>query len=380
MADLNSKPSPPKASLPRFQSLSSLTSPLSPDPAGVGPQSSRSRLRHDSQPVFPLSFHPASTRSAVPPLLDPPKHSTRSNGSVKAYAACTSCGLVRTYNEDRVSIVLNITQNSAAESPAWPSCSFFGVFDGHGGTACADFLRDSLHQYIVRSRYFPHSPKEALLDGFRVAESEFLQKACSAKPLDRSGSCAIVVLVVGSVCYVANLGDSRALMASSAGNKIYPLSKDHKPQAEDELKRIIENGGKIYQSVTQNNGSPVLGPYRVFPGRLSVSRTFGDAEAKVAVYGGNCNVLSAVPDVKAFQIHEEYEFIVLGSDGVFDKMTNREVVQSAVAGIVEGKKKNLHEMCAGAAENVMRMAMIRRSLDNVTVVVVGLEGMSKFLN
>ena len=31
----------------------------------------------------------------------------------------------------------------------------------------------------------------------------------------------------------------------------------------------------------------VLGPHRVYPGRLSVSRTFGDIEAKRVKYGGN---------------------------------------------------------------------------------------------
>jgi protein phosphatase 2C family protein 2/3 len=31
----------------------------------------------------------------------------------------------------------------------------------------------------------------------------------------------------------------------------------------------------------------VVGPLRVLPGRLSVSRTFGDAEAKLIKTGGN---------------------------------------------------------------------------------------------
>jgi len=32
--------------------------------------------------------------------------------------------------------------------------------------------------------------------------------------------------------------------------------------------------------------NPFVGPYRVFPGRLSVCRTFGDVEAKLAILGG----------------------------------------------------------------------------------------------
>jgi serine/threonine protein phosphatase PrpC len=48
------------------------------------------------------------------------------------------------------------------------------------------------------------------------------------------------------MCYVANVGDSRALMSCDAGEKIYVLSDDHKPMAKVETQRIIENGGRIY--------------------------------------------------------------------------------------------------------------------------------------
>lgn len=65
--------------------------------------------------------------------------------------------------------------------------------------------------------------------------------------LDKSGSCAVVVLIVDDICYVANVGDSRAVLSCEGGDKIFPLSKDHKPGMEEEQKRIISNGGKIYQ-------------------------------------------------------------------------------------------------------------------------------------
>ena len=299
----------------------------------------------------------------------------KENGTVKGYAACTNQGLVRNYNEDRVSIILNITQPPRSSGEAWPRCSFFGVFDGHGGSACADFLRDNLHQYIVRTRYFPFQPKEAIFEGFETAEKEFLERAEKSCPVDKSGSCAIVVLIVGDICYAVNLGDSRAVMSSEAGGKIYPLSKDHKPFAEEEMKRIVANGGKIYQSVGQVNTAPVLGPYRVFPGRLSVSRTFGDIEAKHPSYGGNNRVLISIPEIKAFKIHPEYEFIILASDGIFDKLTNKEVIQSAWAGLVENTSSSIHQLCGASVENVMRTALCRRSLDNITVVVVAFEAM-----
>lgn len=74
--------------------------------------------------------------------VDKSKCSTRKNGVVKAYAANTNKGIIRNYNEDRVSIILNILKPASRKDEEWPKCSFFGVFDGHGGQKCADFLRD----------------------------------------------------------------------------------------------------------------------------------------------------------------------------------------------------------------------------------------------
>ena len=53
----------------------------------------------------------------------------------------------RNYNEDRVAIILNIMKPKSKEGKIdyWPKCSFFGIYDGHGGNQCAEFLRDYLH-------------------------------------------------------------------------------------------------------------------------------------------------------------------------------------------------------------------------------------------
>jgi hypothetical protein len=85
----------------------------------------------------------------VIPNHEQTKVSVKRNGIVRAYAANTNCGLVRNYNEDRVSIILNIIKPENRQHEQWPKCSFFGVYDGHGGHACAEYLRDNLHHFVI---------------------------------------------------------------------------------------------------------------------------------------------------------------------------------------------------------------------------------------
>ncbi len=68
---------------------------------------------------------------------------------------------------------------------------------------------------------------------------------------------------------------------------------------------------------------------RVLPGKLSVSRTFGDSEAKLAYKGGNPEVVVATPDVRVFQITKQHDFIILGCDGIFDKLSDDDCVKCA---------------------------------------------------
>lgn len=78
---------------------------------------------------------------------EPAKFSGKRNGIITAYGANTNQGIIRNYNEDRVAIILNIMKPKSKEGKVdyWPKCSFFGIYDGHGGNQCAEFLRDYLH-------------------------------------------------------------------------------------------------------------------------------------------------------------------------------------------------------------------------------------------
>lgn len=60
----------------------------------------------------------------------------------------------------------------------------------------------------------------------------------------------------------------------------------------------------------------IIGPLRIYPGKLSVSRTLGDIEAKHKEFGGITGVISAEADIRKFKISQKEDFILLCCDGI----------------------------------------------------------------
>ncbi len=95
---------------------------------------------------------------------------------------------------------MNVNKPDSIVCERWPKVCVFGVFDGHGGSSCADFLRDNIHNYVIREPCFVSDPRNAILKGFENAEKEFINNHTvnnSGEVIDRSGSCAIVVFIIG---------------------------------------------------------------------------------------------------------------------------------------------------------------------------------------
>lgn len=199
-----------------------------------------------------MQFNYTEPYNTENPLKDyePAKFASKIHGLITSYSANTHQGIQRNYNEDRVSIILNMTRPPGRTDVFhWPKCSFFAIYDGHGGSQCADFLKDQLHTIIINQPTFPKDPAQALTTGCLDAERLFVDQADKKMPLhERSGSCGIIVLVIGHDCYVANVGDSRAVMSADKGKKLFLLSRDHRPNEEYEIERIVKNGGGIYQT------------------------------------------------------------------------------------------------------------------------------------
>ena len=313
--------------------------------------------------------------------LEKVKISHKLFGIIHSYGAITSEGR-RDYNEDRVSIIYNISKPSnfiETSNNKWPKCSFFGLYDGHGGKGCCDFLRDNLHKYIISDINFPHNPQKSLVNGFIKAEKNFLKEYGKK---DSSGSCAIVLLIIEKRCYIANVGDSRAILSGDNGLKTYILSRDHRPGDEREYKRILDAGGKIYQTeyenIKNNNlNTHIIGPLRVLPGKLSVSRTLGDFEAKDPDFGGNPNVIISTPEIKYFDINDKNDFILIGCDGIFEKIKSKSLINFVWDIIKKFNFKDIHNLTGVCIEKVLNLCIEKESLDNLTLIMISLKSLEE---
>jgi protein phosphatase 2C family protein 2/3 len=179
------------------------------------------------------------------PELEPSKVSSKENGVVKAFAINTHAGISRSYNEDRVSITLNIKKNGVRSQ-------FFAVYDGHGGSNCCDYLKDNLHEFVINHKDFPADPKKSLFEAIMACENKYCELVkmshSRGEGLEKSGSCALIVLIVEDYCYVANVGDSRAILSTDGGRYAFNLSRDHRPIDTKEQQRVFSKGGKIYRT------------------------------------------------------------------------------------------------------------------------------------
>ncbi|KAK2636589.1 hypothetical protein Ddye_031381 [Dipteronia dyeriana] len=183
--------------------------------------------------------------------------------------------------------------------------SFFGVYDGHGGKMAAEFVAENLHTNVFEMMKNCKGEKEkeaAVKAGYMKTDQEFLKQGLA------SGACCVTALIEGQEAVVSNLGDCRAVLCR--GGVAEALTTDHRAEREDERKRIENQGG--YVEVHR-------GGWRVH-GILSVSRSIGDAHLK--------NWVVAEPDTRIVHVTSDMEFLVLASDGLWEKVGHQEAVDT----------------------------------------------------
>ena len=77
------------------------------------------------------------------------------------------------------------------------SCSMFAIYDGHGGADCCNFLKDHLHAYVLNN-YNERDVRGSIKTACLKLDADFFKKARSDTHCDTSGSCALVLFVIGS--------------------------------------------------------------------------------------------------------------------------------------------------------------------------------------
>lgn len=235
---------------------------------------------------------------------------------------------------------------------------FCGVFDGHGpfGHMVAKRVRDSLPLKLSAhwdvnlkgstdvlyaeaptpftgdetSRVFTdleinktpeklQALKDTFLKAFKVMDREL--KMYSSIDCFCSGTTAVTLIKQGQDLIIGNVGDSRAILCTrDKSNSLVALqlTVDLKPNLPAEAERIRKFKGRVFALQDEPEVTRVWLPNNDSPG-LAMARAFGDFCLKD--FG-----LISVPDIFYRRLTENDQFIVLASDGIWDVLTNKEVV------------------------------------------------------
>ncbi|XP_054824306.1 protein kinase and PP2C-like domain-containing protein isoform X2 [Prosopis cineraria] len=230
----------------------------------------------------------------------------------------------------------------------------FGIFDGHRGAAAAEFSARAMPGFLQALGSLG-GPATTLVEAFLRTDVAFRQELDSSRKSRRvtqkdwhPGCTALAALVVRNKLFVANCGDCRAILCR-AGSPI-ALSKDHVASCPEERERVIRDGGQVHWQVDT---------WRVGLPALQVTRSMGDDDLKPAV--------TAEPEISETTLSADDEYLVMASDGLWDVMSNKEVINMIKDTVKEPG------MCS---KRLATEAVERGSKDNITVIVVFLRPVS----
>eukprot|EP00887_Chlorella_sp_A99_P007620 scaffold20.g7620.t1 len=209
-------------------------------------------------------------------------------------------------------------------------CHLFCVFDGHGecGTECAQFATDKMPVLLAKDKSLAAAP-EAALRAAMLATNTQLHRALIDDSL--SGTTACALLLAGRTAHVANVGDSRAVLAQrQPGGRL--LARD----LEDERMRVQRAGARVltldqlegikdpavqcWTCEDDCDGDPprLWSPYGMFPG-TAFTRSIGDAAAEEI---GVC----AEPEISTTRLGADTPFAVVATDGVWEFISSQRAV------------------------------------------------------
>lgn len=245
-----------------------------------------------------------------------------------------------------------------------PGPYLFSVMDGHGGDEAAREMHHLLPTFVdVASlpKVSAGNLAETVIERFKLADRALrdkLPESCSA------GTTCTSALVSRHETEadtwdvtLANSGDSRSIVIHADGT--FTATEDHKPDLPEETARIKRAGGFV--------SNDVGGPSRV-DNNLAVSRAFGDFEYKDVSALAEDQKISCVPDVQHV-LAKTGDIIFLACDGIFDVMSNEEVVEF----ILSHDRSDLGSVTA----ELLYLVLEKGSKDNCSAMIVDLDLVEK---
>ncbi|KAK2664922.1 hypothetical protein Ddye_003496 [Dipteronia dyeriana] len=282
-----------------------------------------------------------------------------------------------------------------------PSATYVGVYDGHGGPEASRFVNRHLFPYLHKFATEQGGlSADVIKKAFHATEEEFCLLVKRALPLQPQiasvGSCCLVGAISNDVLYVANLGDSRAVL----GRKVFEdsrskvaaerLSTDHNVGDED-VRREVE-------ALHPDDSHIVVytrGVWRI-KGIIQVSRSIGDVYLKkpefyrdpVFQQFGNPiplkrPAMTAEPSILTRQLRPQDLFLIFASDGLWEQLSDETAVEIVFKNPRAGIAKRLVRAALNEAAKKREMRYndikkiekgIRRHFhDDITVVVIFLD-------
>ncbi|CAM8942594.1 unnamed protein product [Rhodiola kirilowii] len=255
----------------------------------------------------------------------------------------------RSYMEDTHVCISDLAMKFGYNLLSDEAISFYGVFDGHGGKDAAHFVRDHLPRVIVEDADFPVELEKVVTRSFVETDAAF-EKSCSVESTVSSGTTALTAMIFGRSLLVANAGDCRAVL-SRLGVAI-EMSKDHRPCCINERTRVESMGAFIDDGYLN--------------GQLAVTRALGDWHLEGLKEIGHIGrgPLSAEPELKLLTLTKDDEFLLIGSDGIWDVFTSQNAVDFA------RRRLQDHNNVKLCCKELVNEAIKRGAIDNLTIVMV----------
>jgi len=240
-----------------------------------------------------------------------------------------------------------------------PRYAFFAVYDGHGGSSCAEYARMNLHNNIATCSAFQEGNIEkAIEEGFLKTEREFAEEGGDPG----CGTTACVIVIHEGILYTGNVGDSKAVMCRK--DKSIPLSVPHTLRVPSERDRVGKAGAV---TIGDRLAHPVWNPKLI---NIGVTRALGDQYFKDETFTlGKPSGLIATPEVTKLPLTSADKFVILATDGFWDQLSPQEAVDY----VRGGEESSPHAICKKLTDLVKKKSVLSWE-DNATVILVKLTG------